>query len=88
MEFTRGETVEWIMEDRSQLRLRRLQPPPAPEKNARTLRRSKWAGGAEAASEREREERSGRREAGERGSSVLRGSILRLPGLKRASATS
>jgi len=32
MEFTRGETVEWIIEDRSQLRLRRLQPPPAPKK--------------------------------------------------------
>jgi hypothetical protein len=32
MEFTRGETVEWIIEDRSQLRLRRLQPPPSPKK--------------------------------------------------------
>jgi hypothetical protein len=30
MEFTRGETVEWIIEDRSQLLLRRLQPPPSP----------------------------------------------------------
>lgn len=32
MEFTRGETVEWIIEDRSQLLLRRLQPPPALKK--------------------------------------------------------
>jgi len=32
MEFTRGETVEWIIEDRSQLRLRRQQPPPSPKK--------------------------------------------------------
>jgi hypothetical protein len=28
MEFSRGEVVEWIIEDRGQLRLRRLQPPP------------------------------------------------------------
>lgn len=28
MEFSRGEVVEWILEDRGQLRLRRLQPPP------------------------------------------------------------
>lgn len=32
MEFTRGETVEWIIEDRSQLLLRRLQPPPSQKK--------------------------------------------------------
>lgn len=32
MEFTRGETVEWIIEDRSQLLLRRRQPPPAQKK--------------------------------------------------------
>jgi hypothetical protein len=32
MEFTRGETVEWIIEDRSQLLLRRLQAPPPPKK--------------------------------------------------------
>lgn len=32
MEFTRGETVEWIIEDRSQLLLRRQQPPPLPKK--------------------------------------------------------
>jgi hypothetical protein len=32
MEFTRGETVEWIIEDRSQLLLRRLQAPPTPKK--------------------------------------------------------
>jgi hypothetical protein len=30
MEFTRGETVEWIIEDRSQLLLR--QPPPSRKK--------------------------------------------------------
>ncbi len=28
MEFARGETVEWIVEDKSLLALRRLQPPP------------------------------------------------------------
>jgi hypothetical protein len=27
MEFTRGETVEWILEDKAQLILRRLNPP-------------------------------------------------------------
>jgi hypothetical protein len=32
MEFTRGETVEWIIEDRSQLLLRRRQPPPSRKK--------------------------------------------------------
>ena len=32
MEFTRGETVEWIIEDRSQLLLRRQQPPPSQKK--------------------------------------------------------
>ena len=35
MEFSRGEIVEWIIEDRSQLRLRRLQPPPGPKKKRR-----------------------------------------------------
>ena len=28
MEFSRGETVEWIVEDKALLALRRLQPPP------------------------------------------------------------
>jgi len=28
MEFTRGETVEWIVENKALLALRRLQPPP------------------------------------------------------------
>lgn len=32
MEFIRGETVEWIIEDRSQLLLRRLKPPPSLKK--------------------------------------------------------
>jgi hypothetical protein len=32
MEFTRGETVEWIIEDRGQLLLRRRQPPPSQKK--------------------------------------------------------
>lgn len=32
MEFSRGEIVEWIIEDRGQLRLRRLQPPPSSKK--------------------------------------------------------
>ena len=35
MEFSRGEIVEWILEDRGQLRLRRLQPPPSPKKKRR-----------------------------------------------------
>jgi len=35
MEFSRGEVVEWIIEDRGQLRLRRLQPPPGPKKKRR-----------------------------------------------------
>jgi hypothetical protein len=35
MEFSRGEIVEWIIEDRGQLRLRRLQPPPGPKKKRR-----------------------------------------------------
>lgn len=29
MEFSRGETVEWIIEDRALLALRRLEPPPS-----------------------------------------------------------
>jgi hypothetical protein len=29
MEFQRGETVEWIVEDKAQLVLRRLSPPPS-----------------------------------------------------------
>ena len=29
MEFSRGEIVEWIIEDKGLLALRRLQPPPA-----------------------------------------------------------
>lgn len=29
MEFSRGETVEWIVEDKALLALRRLQPPPS-----------------------------------------------------------
>lgn len=32
MEFSRGETVEWIIQDRSQLLLRRLSAPPASKK--------------------------------------------------------
>jgi hypothetical protein len=35
MEFSRGEIVEWIIEDRGQLRLRRLQPPAEPKKKRR-----------------------------------------------------
>ena len=37
MEFTRGETVEWIIEDRSQLLLRRLKPPPSPSPKKKLL---------------------------------------------------
>jgi len=29
MEFSRGETVEWIIEDKALLALRRLEPPPS-----------------------------------------------------------
>lgn len=29
MEFSRGETVEWIVEDKAVLALRRLEPPPS-----------------------------------------------------------
>lgn len=32
MEFQRGETVEWIVEDKAQLVLRRLTPPPSARK--------------------------------------------------------
>jgi hypothetical protein len=32
MEFERGETVEWIVEDKSQLVLRRRTPPPSAQK--------------------------------------------------------
>jgi hypothetical protein len=32
MEFTRGEIVEWIIEDREQLVLRRREAPPSPLK--------------------------------------------------------
>jgi len=35
MEFERGETVEWIIEDKSQLALRRLAPPPSAVKKKR-----------------------------------------------------
>ena len=35
MEFTRGETVEWVVEDKSLLALRRLQPPPSALKKTR-----------------------------------------------------
>src|SRR3974377_1239087 len=33
MQFERGEMVEWIIEDRSQLVLRRRNPPPSAKKN-------------------------------------------------------
>jgi hypothetical protein len=60
MEFTRGETVEWIIEDRSQLLLRRLQPPPASKKkrldssttsasSGKTARRSAASGASSSA---------------------------------------
>lgn len=32
MQFSRGETVEWLVEDRAQLVLNRLHPPPSPLK--------------------------------------------------------
>jgi hypothetical protein len=35
MEFSRGETVEWVVEDKSLLALRRLEPPPSVLKKTR-----------------------------------------------------
>lgn len=35
MEFSRGETVEWVIEDKSLLALRRLQAPPSALKKTR-----------------------------------------------------
>ncbi len=35
MEFQRGETVEWLIEDKAQLVLRRLDPPPSALKKKR-----------------------------------------------------
>jgi hypothetical protein len=35
MEFTKGEMVEWIIEDKEQLVLRRLEPPPSAIKKKR-----------------------------------------------------
>lgn len=35
MEFTRGETVEWIIEDKAQLVLRRLTPPASSKKKTK-----------------------------------------------------
>ena len=35
MDFERGETVEWIIEDKEQLVLRRLNPPPSVLKKKR-----------------------------------------------------
>jgi hypothetical protein len=60
MEFTRGETVEWIIEDRSQLLLRRLQAPPSSKKkrldstttsasSGKTARRSAASGASSSA---------------------------------------
>ena len=36
MEFERGEVVEWIVEDKRQLVLRRLKTPPSAKKKRRT----------------------------------------------------
>lgn len=60
MEFTRGETVEWIIEDRSRLLLRRLQAPPSSKKkrldstttsasSGKTARRSAASGASSSA---------------------------------------
>ena len=38
MEFQRGETVEWIIENKAQLVLRRRNPPAPSKKNRRTSR--------------------------------------------------
>ncbi len=38
MEFTRGEVVEWIIEDKAQLVLRRRTPPPTEHKKKRATR--------------------------------------------------
>ncbi len=52
LEFSRGETVEWVIEDRSQLVLNRRQPPPSALKKtpprrsaARSDRRPKGTSG-------------------------------------------
>lgn len=37
LQFSRGETVEWIIEDKSLLALRRRQPPPATLKKTRPV---------------------------------------------------
>jgi len=46
MEFTRGETVEWIIEDRSQLLLRRLQAPLSPSPKKKRLDSSTTSAGS------------------------------------------
>jgi hypothetical protein len=38
MEFERGETVEWIIEDKANLLLHRRQVPPSPVKVKKTMR--------------------------------------------------
>jgi hypothetical protein len=40
MDFTKGEIVEWIVEDRANLILHRTSVPPAPVAVKKTLRRS------------------------------------------------
>lgn len=35
LEFTQGEVVEWLVEDRGQLVMRRQQVPPSPQKKGR-----------------------------------------------------
>jgi hypothetical protein len=38
MEFERGETVEWIIEDKANLLLHRRQVPPSPVRVKKTMR--------------------------------------------------
>ena len=49
MEFSRGETVEWVVEDKALLALRRLQPPaPVLKKTLRGSSRTSSSSGANA----------------------------------------
>lgn len=42
MEFAKGESVEWIVEDKAHLILRRPDAPPAPVRVKKTLPRGSW----------------------------------------------
>lgn len=59
MEFKRGEVVEWIVEDKSQLVLNRLEPPPsALKKKRQRSAKSSTSSGRDAAEPSNSRERS------------------------------